>query len=311
MSHGFFPVSGWTGHAVSAAFTGNIAEILLGLSVCAAFLVLLVCLMTYTRQDYYEDVLKSSEIMQSAITARKEGRVEESVPQNIKVGKTGIGHGWGSDTLYYKHKLENRRARVFILDTVSLIFVAITIALAFVMKNAGIAAVFIAATSMQIFVVSLGRFNKELTKPFIYLIPEPPLQKILYALAEAIPSALVEALVIFVPVTFILGLTPVETLLCILARLSFALLFTAGNIAVERIWGGSASKTVVLLLYFAILLLMAAPGIVLAVVMTSLTVFANENAAILLSLSVVNIPVSLLVLFLCKNMLQYAELNQN
>ncbi len=306
----FFPVSGWTGHAVSGVFMGNIPDILLGLSVCAAYLVLLVCLMTYTRQDYYEDVLKSSEIMQSAITARKEGRFEEAVPQNIKVGKTGLGHGWGANALYYKHKLENRRARVFILDTVSLIFAAVTIALAFFMKSAGIAAIFITATTMQIFSVALGRFNKELTKPYIYLIPEPPLQKILYALAEAVPSWLTEAFIIFVPVTFILGLPPVETLLCILARLSFALLFTAGNIAVERLWGGSASKTVVMLLYFTILLVMAAPGIVLAVVMTSLNVLANENIAILLSLMVINIPVSLLVLFLCRNMLQYAELNQ-
>ncbi len=306
----FFPVSGWTGHAVSGVLTGHFTELLLGAALCAAFLVLIINLITRTHQDYYEDVLKSSEIMQSAVTARKEGRMTEAVPQNVKVGKTGLGRGWGADAMYYKHRLENRRARVFILDTVTLIFVVVTIALSIFMKSAGLAVVFSTATTMQIFTAALGRFNKELTKPYIYLIPAPPLKKMLYALAEAGPSSLVEALVIFIPIAFIMGLTPVEAVLCILARLAFALLFTAGNIAVERIWGGSASKMIVMFLYFIVLIIMAVPGIVLAVIMTTLGVFPGENVAILLSLTVANIPVSLLVLYLCRNMLQYAELNQ-
>ena len=307
----FFPVSGWIGHAVAGVYTGRLTALLLGIAVCAAFLVLVVQLIMRTRQDYYEDVLKSSEIVQSAITARKEGRVAEAIPQNVKIGKTGFDRGWGADVMYYKHRIENRRARVFIMDTTSLIFVAATIGIAFFMKNAGLAAVFITSTSMQIFTVALGRFNRELTKPFIYLIPEPPLRKMLYALAEAGPSALVEALVIFIPVAFILGLTPVEVALCVAARMSFAFLFTAGNIAVERIWGGSASKTTVMLLYFIVLLLMAAPGIVLAVSATSVTSPIGEDVAILLSLTGANILVSLLVFYLCRNMLQYAEYNQS
>ena len=225
----FFPVSGWTGHAVAGALTGHMTALLLGVALCAAFLALIVALITRTRQDYYEDVLKNSEIMQSAITARKEGRMAEAVPQNVKVGKMGLGRGWGGDAMYYKHRVENRRARVFIMDTTSLIFVVATIALAFFMKDSGLVAVFIMSTTMQIFTVALGRFNKELTKPYIYLIPEPPLKKMLYALAESGPSALVEALVIYIPVAFILGLTPVEAMLCVIARMSFAFLFTAGQ----------------------------------------------------------------------------------
>jgi hypothetical protein len=306
----FFPVSGWTGHAVAGVFTGNMADLLLGVAICAAFLALIINLMTHTRQDYYEDVLKSSEIMQSAITARKEGRMAEAAPQNVKLGKTGIGRGAGADVIYYKHKLENRRARVFIMDTVRLIYAVIIIAMAFFMKKAGLPAGFITATIMQIFTVALGRFNKELTKPFIYLIPEPPLKKMLFALAESAPSSLTEAIIIFVPVAFILGLTPAVAVLCIVARLSFEMLFLAGNMAVERLWGGNSSKALVMFLYFFVMILMAAPGIVLAVVLTTLNAFANADAAVLISLTVVNVPISLLVFYLCRNMLQFAELNQ-
>ena len=307
----FFPVSGWTGHAVLGVLTGRLIALLPGVALCAAFLAVIVGLITRTRQDYYEDVLKSSEITQSAIAARKEGRVAEAVPQNVKVGKTGLSRGWGANAMVYKHRIENRRARVFIMDTVSLIFAAVTIALAFFMKDTGLAAVFVTSTMMQIFTVALGRFNKELLKPYIYLIPEPPLRKMLYALASDGPSVLVEALVIWIPAALILGLTPAETALCVAARVSFACLFVAGNIAVERIWGGSASKMTVMLLYFGVLLLMAAPGIVLAVLVSSLGLPAGEDAAILLSLTAANILVSLLVFYLCRNVLQYAEYTQS
>lgn len=305
-----FPVSGWIGQVVSGFLTGDSGEILLGLVLCLGFIILLVLMIAYGKQDYYEDVLKSSEITQSAITARKEGRVGEVSPKNVKVGKTGINNGFGANAVYYKHRLENRRARVLILDSLTLIFVVMTIAIAFFMKRAGISAVFVTATTMQFFTVALGRFNKELLKPYIYLMPEPPLKKMLYGLAEALPSALTEAVVVFIPIAFILGLSPVETVMCILARLTYAFLFTAVNVAVMRLWGGAASKTLASLLYFFFLAVMAAPGIVVAVLMTTVNPVFSENVTVFLWLSICNIAISVLTLFLCRNMLQYAELNQ-
>jgi hypothetical protein len=305
-----FPVSGWTGRTVMGFITGDTGEVLLGLMLCTAFLFLLILIITCGKQDYYEDVLKSSEITQSSITARKEGRVGDAAPKNVKVGKTGISKGFGANAIYYKHKLEDRRARVLILDPMSLMFAVLTIAMAFFMRKAGISAVFVTATIYQFFTVAMGRFNKELLKPYIYLIPEPPLKKMLYGLAETLPSAVTEAVVVLIPVAFILGMNPVETVLCILARLTYAFLFTAVNIAVTRLWGGLASKTLASLLYFVLLAVMAAPGIIAAVLMTSIHPLFGENVTVFLWLIVCNIPVSVLALYLSRNMLQYAELNQ-
>jgi hypothetical protein len=304
------PVSGWASGAVSGIISGNGTDILRGLVLSGVFLALLICLIIFRDQDYYEDVLKSTEIAQSAITARKEGVVGDAAPANVKLGKTGIGRGFGADILYYKHKLEDRRSRVFILDKISLIFAVCTILFAFFVKNAGISAVFIFAVYMQVFTVALGRFNKELTKPYIYLMPEPPLKKMLYGLAEAVPSAVAEALLIFVPVAFILHMGPVETVLCILARITYSMLFTTGNVIVERLWGGTVSKMLVMFLFFATMIVMAAPGAVLAIILSSAEVMiVNEDVTVFLSMIVCNIPISVLGLYLCRNMLQYAELN--
>ena len=147
-------------------------------------------------------------------------------------------------------------------------------------------------------------------KPYIYLIPEPPLKKMVWALMETMPTTLLEGVLIFVPVSFTMGLTAPECILCIVVRLSFAALFTAGNILIERIWGGSLSKVAGMFIYIIINLLLATPGAVLAIVLSAMKlVILSGNVTILLSLVVCNVPIALLTLFLCRNMLQNAETN--
>ena len=162
------------------------------------------------------------------------------------------------------------------------------------------------STYMQMFSESLGRFNWEISKPYIYLIPKPSFKKLLFATAETLMADCVEAVVIYVPVALLLGLGPVEMVLCILARISFSLLFTSGNILVERVFGTVRSKGLILFFYFVALMLLAVPGIALGVVLLGLFPGA---IGMLLGMLVCNVPVALLVTFLCRNLLQYAELN--
>jgi len=303
------PVGGWLGWAF-AGISSDAAGALTGLGISIVYLVILVCLVIFSKRDYYEDVLKTAEIAQSAITAKKEGRIGEVAPANVKLGKTGLKGGFGADAFYYKHLLENRRTKKFLVSTTSLIWIVVSIGLAFFMRNFGISLIFISTTYMQLFSVALGRINKELTKPYIYLVPEPPLAKLIQNLREMFSSALAEAVFIFVPAAFIMYLSPVDMILCIAARMSFALLFTSGIILIERIWSG-VSKSFAILLYIVVMLLISVPGIAAAILMTSFRLIISENFTILCSLIVINVPISLLVLYLCRNMLQYAELNQN
>ncbi len=79
-----------------------------------------------------------------------------------------------------------------------------------------------------------------------------------------------EALLIFLLVGAILGASPLEIAMCIVARVTFALLFTAGNVLVERVFGMVSSKTLIFLFYFLALALMTVPGIVVGVILSIL-----------------------------------------
>ncbi|NLV85652.1 MAG: hypothetical protein GX025_00325, partial [Clostridiales bacterium] len=303
-----FPFAGWMAGVADGILRGEYlqAAFWLGISVLA-FLAMLSA-MSRSNREYYEDVLASTETAFNALSAAKEGSAAAPTPQKIRVGKSGLGKGEGASALFYKHMLERRRSRNFILSPSEIIFALVIIGFSFFMSKSGIIPVIAFSSYMMVFSVTMGRFNLELMKPYIYLIPEPPFKKLIFAISEMFPFALVEALIIFLPVGYILGLTAFETALCVIVRVSFGFLFTGGIIIVERIWGGSLSKMAGVLLYFLVDIIIVIPAIALAVfvALSGFNLF-SETAAILIPLGVGNVLSALLILFLCRNMLQYAE----
>ena len=311
----FFPVSGWAAGVIGGLFTQNYLMTGLCALLMLAALGLALGLVIKNKNNYYEDVLQTAEVAQSAITAKREGQPAEVMPKKVRVGKTGLGRGEGASALFFKHMLENRRSGAFLFSKMSLIFMLVivgcTILYSFIFsdeedKTAAFVAVFTMSTYMQIFAESTGRFNWELTKPYIYLLPEPPLKKLLWGIGENLLADCCEAVAIFVPVSLILGLGPLETVLCMVARITFALLFISGNMLVERIFGSVRSKGLMLFFYFVAMMLLAAPGIILGALMTTLL---SGGTGMLLGMALANVPIAVLVMFLCRNLLQYSEYN--
>ena len=303
-----FPVAGWLTAAAYGAVTGALLPALAGAAAVVLFSAGLVAMILLHHSDFYEDVLKATEVSFSAITAKKEGMVTEALPKNIRLGREGLGKGRGASAFYYKHLVEERRSRIFLFDMNSLIFIVTIIALSVFMRGLGIISVFMTATYMQIFSVALGRWARELLLPYVYLVPQSPFRKLLMISLENIRKIVLEAVVIFIPVGLILGLGPVDILFVIVGRIGYGLLFMAGNFMIERLFGSVSSKVLVMTFYFIALFLIAIPGIVVGVLLSSLIPNAPDAAAILAT-AVWNIPVSLLLTFLCRNILSYAELN--
>ena len=225
-----FPVGGWLGWSFAGVL--GLDRWWPGLALCAVWLAVMVVLLVRFPGDWYEDVLRTAELAQSAIAAKKEGNLD-AAPGKIRLGKTGLGKGWGASAFYYKQKREDTRGGWLLLSPASLAFAGVVIVLAVLWRSAGLLTLFGLSVYLQIFSTGQNRLSRELGKPFLYLVPEPAFAKLLQCLRALLPSAGMEAVVTFVPVCLLLGLGPGSMLACVFSRLTYALLFQSGDLLVE------------------------------------------------------------------------------
>lgn len=305
-----FPVGGWTQVSIIGIISSNWTNAGIGLVALLLYIVALVMMISKGDTDFYEDVLQASERLFSAIAASKQGRFDGATIQNVKLGKTGINKGLGANTFYYKHRLESRRSRLLILDRSSIIFILISIAFAFFMKNSGIMPIFMFSSYMQLFSVSLGRWARELLLPYVYLVPESEFAKLIHCLREGFLKIAVDAIILFIPIGILLNLKPMILIACILARISLGLLFTSANILVQRYFSGIVSKLLKFIIYFLVIIVLLIPDVIVASLLTFKNPqFLQVDTLIFLSISLINLLLSILVIFVSKNMLKYSEMN--
>lgn len=300
----YFPVAGWLCWAVAGVIEGELSG-LIGLALWAVFCAALWLAMAKADQDYYEDVLQSTETAFNTQAAAKEGRVTETGPKKLKLGHTGLGGGEGAAVFWYKHRVENRRSRSFILGGAELIFTIATIAFGFFMRDGGFMPALIFAVYMQMFSSSMRRLPREMTKPWIYLVPEPAFKKLLWCIRESVGTFALMAVLVFVPLGFILRLEPQVAAACCLVHFTYSYLLLAGNLVCERVFGRVNTKALIFIFYFVVEILICAPGIIAAVLLLEA---GYAPWLCLVSLAAANALLALLAVFLCRGILDYAEL---
>ncbi len=301
----FFPAAGFVRLGVVGAMDGNIAQIAIGLGCFAAALVLYYILISVLDMDFYEDVLKATEVSFSAITARKEGKAQEIAPRNVKVGKTGLGKGFGASVIARKHAVENRRGKVLLLDLTSVIMAVITVAFAFFMKEP--VGALIMSLYLLLMTIGTGRWAKELLLPYVYLIPEPPFKKLLYMLKEQLPALLVQSAVTFIPLYFLLRCDILTVVSMILARTAAGWLFIGVDLLLHRWFGAGSNKALLIMFYFLFCTLSCLPGAALAIALFQVTFFPLSFC--LLAMAGLDLLLALFLLFLSRNVLCASESN--
>ena len=117
-----------------------------------------------------------------------------------------------------------------------------------------------------------------------------------------------EAVLLMVPMGLIVSLPPLEIAVAVIARVSFSLLFVAGNLLMEKLFSGMKLKALLVMLYFLIMILLVMPGIVLSIVLYSMSVlFLSVNITVLAVLTLANLILSPVIFFLCRNVLDNPE----
>lgn len=132
---------------------------------------------------YYEEAAKFADDYQAMRNRNKKGETGNGREKYRRI-KGGIS-GTGAKAIFYRQFLEYKKARFFIFGSMNVVCFFIAFVMAWTYDGAskyagmfllGILAYVIFCTSGYV-----GKWEKELQNPYLYLIPEKPLKKLWYA----------------------------------------------------------------------------------------------------------------------------------
>lgn len=319
----YIPIVGWMHGLVFGLIYGSAAKALLfGLLLLGSCLVsvLIFCL---TKLDYYEDVLAKAESYFEFKEHIRTGKVTEGDwmgNRRIKLRGQGINRGWGASAIFHKHLREGRRRSRFMffnINTVVLLGIAAVIGLAmkgFFRAPYRVTIIYLAVTVIisyvQFFFSAAGDWVKELNKPYIFLIPDSPVRKLIMAGATSIIKPFIDGAVTYLMLWLLVGGFLPDVLVCPLVYGSFGCIYIASNILAQRIVGLSGNRGVFIAFYMGIMVVLMLPGILIGLLaLSNVSGYLSVVSAAVIGVPVFlwNILVSFVIFLLCKNLLHNIE----
>ncbi len=319
------PLFGWIKGMIFGIITGNTMHIVLYAVLNSFAIAGSILLFANSDSDYYEDVLQSTETSFALRQAVKDGRSVGMNSMNAKPRKvtdTGINHGWGADTFFFKHMREaKRKSRIPYIRTSTIILLAANLILIIAIQKisgsdgenlaAGyLMGIGLAASSYILFFLNAaGDWTLELMKPYIYLVPEKPFDKLFWASMSTLMMPVIDGAVIFTALCVILRANPFTALICVLIYASMGFVYTAANVLSQRVFGQLANKGLIMILYMILLVVLMAPGIGGSV---ALYILARQVPGIVMGLPIFvwNLLVSVGIFYACRNLLNTVELSK-
>ena len=319
----YIPVIGWVHGLVFGVIENNTFGIIFNSSLLLLSCVLSLVIFFVTKLDYYEDVLSMAESYYEFKDHIRTGKVSDGYVRTGKIDlrKTGIRKGSGASTIFYKNLREgSRRSRFMFFNINTLVLLGVTAVIGLAMKNFfsapwKITIIYLANTVIcsyiQFFFSAAGDWVKELNKPYIFLIPDNPVRKLIMAGATSIIKPFIDGAICYAFLWILVGGYFPDLIISALVYGSFGCIYIASNILAQRIVGISGNRGVFITFYMGIMVLLMIPGIVLGLLLlSSLTGhFLTVIAASVIGVPVLlwNLLISFVIFMLCRNLMNNIE----
>lgn len=321
----FIPVMGWTSGLFMGIVTGDAAQAaLLGILI-AVFTAFTIIVFLKSDADYYEDVLQKTESVYEFRNAIKTGKVSDKMmleSKNIKVGSMGINHGSGASAFFYKQMREmSRRSRVPFINVNTAVLTCFVLIVGFALRTFNseylspsviMTIVAILSCYIQFFFTVSDDWVKELQKPYIFMVPDKSVNKLITACATSVFKPLVDGVIAFAVGGVVFGANPLDVCSCMTVYFSCGLIYTSLNVLVQRFMGKQGNRGVIMVVYMLLLFIALIPGIAVSILLFVFLpggVFQSTMIAARLSLpsASCNIIVSLLIFLMCRRSLENME----
>lgn len=254
----YIPVFGWYKAMVMNAINGHVFASLGYMALNLVFLIALVWGIWHIKEDFYEDALAGAQKRDDMTKAALEGRnINKDKKQSAKrtqklehkVRKSYELKGWGASVFLHKSILNRRRFSKFgFVTNTLLLYLAI----------GGLGAAFMAyktdlrEISVIGLIMALTLFFRNFGNPieiesshnWLFLVPEDPYKKVLYAILAGSVDCVLDLLPGIVVATVILRGNPLMALLWLATLVSMDFMFSCFGLLLQAILPSSAMDVV-------------------------------------------------------------------
>lgn len=306
----YVPVLGWTLGLIKGGVESNITMVLLSFGQYALFSYLMILSFSKNEADFYESVLVRTENNYEALQNMKERKGNYVKTSNVKLKEknTGIRKGKGASTILYKQIVEMKReSKIPFLSASSIIMLLLALGFSyFGDKNYLSYVIFGIVVYMQFIFTIMGKLDGELHKPYIYLIPEPSIKKLVYSCLSGAIQPFLEGILVFVIVCIVGQQSPMLCLFLAIAVGVSGLLFSVIPVLFLKVFGEKPSRIFTVFIELILLLIILMPGIIISVIKT--LTLSNEMAFLGTVPYIIDCLIfSALIFYLCRNIFDHTE----
>jgi hypothetical protein len=312
---GYIPVTGWAVMFFKGVTGGLLAPMLVSLGFFFVISILIILLLTFNEADYYEDVLVSTEMQFARVQAAREGRsmMPGNVLKKIKARDLKFGYikGTGAVSLANRHLLEVRRgSRFMFIDAYTVIAsIACGIAGYYIKGNpSGGYIVLGVAVYIQYFFITLGKLKQELSKHFIYLIPDVSFKKVFWGSLSSLLKPLVDGIFMFLIFAVMGGADVLTSIFLGISYAASGIVFVGFTLIIQRLIGGQPNKLVQSLITLGIFFIVIVP-IVAVTIIVGYCLPEPLKFLTMLPYIIYCLLFALLLIFLSKDMFDKMEYN--
>lgn len=254
----YIPVFGWYKAMVMNAINGHVFASLGYMALNLVFLIALVWGIWHIKADFYEDALAGAQKRDDMTKAALEGRnINKDKKQSAKrtqklehkVRKSYELKGWGASVFLHKSILNRRRFSKFgfVTNTLLLYFAIGGLGAAFMAYKTDLREISVIGLIMALtlFFRNFGNpIEIESSHNWLFLVPEDPYKKVLYAILAGSVDCVLDLLPGIVVATVILRGNPLMALLWLATLVSMDFMFSCFGLLLQAILPSSAMDVV-------------------------------------------------------------------
>lgn len=302
----YIPVYGWVREIIISSMNGINTVFFVYITLIVASGALCSYLIHSIKLDYYEDVLASTELKETAISATRRG--EKIYIQTGKKPRVRIVQytkkGRFASAIFWRQILEYKKTGFAFINIGSILYVILSITAGLYSPIKNLTFVLGGTIYLQLIFTFTSKWQKDLSNPYIYILPDHAFKKVIYSTIVDNIKNLINGIIVFTITGILFKSSIFFILLNLIAFVAVGSLFIYGGILTRRILGAGDNIIFTTLIRMVILIIIIIPGVV---ILASLYSFVGIFIAYMAFITY-NILFSSLIILLGKGVFENIEL---